>query len=101
MSSDIQPGDVVVCVDARRRLGFDCIAQSWSVDLHKNALYRVTGIVPTDLGPGLRLDGEPPHTCGCCYGATGWHPNRFRKIENDTAFDFREVMRAKQRERVE
>jgi hypothetical protein len=93
MSAPFQPGDVVVCVDDRP-LRWGCIGNSPVTPLRRGSFFRVTAIVWTLEGDSILIDGERPHTCLCCDGESGWHPERFRKIDDEVEEVFREQMRA-------
>lgn len=77
--SDIRPGDVVVCVDAKPH---PCTSNRGMLPLKRGTIYRVAREIETAGGTrGVLLVGERPHTCSCHYGVGGWLPARFRKID--------------------
>lgn len=94
-----QPGDVVVCVNDR--------APRWNVPLpfmvKRGRFYRVTEAFSSALGnPLVLLNGQRKMLNAHGTMTAGWAADRFRKIDDETAEEFRQQMRAlgKVRERA-
>jgi len=85
--SDIQPGDVVVCVDASPSKETPVwIENGYGYRLRERATYRVTAIGPDLHGfgfLGVQLAGY----------AGGWFPERFRPIRPSSE-EFKQQIRA-------
>jgi hypothetical protein len=103
MTAPFQPGDVVVCVDARptptrRGLLSDTEVARLAAFLRQGAMYRIAGLTGF-LGTSLRLVGQP-EVSATFFG--GYNPARFRKIDEEQIPEVLERLKSlgKVRERV-
>lgn len=88
MSAPFRPGDCVVCVDDRPRGRHET---SVIPPIREGDVDRIIWVVIDPDGEwGVKLAMHRPSP-----GYDGFAAWRFRKIENDTGFDFREQIRAK------
>lgn len=77
--SNIGPGDLVVCVDASPRQGFRPAPCSF---LEEGRYYLIAFAGQFRGIPGVLLKGDPNNRMPG-YEKTGWHADRFRKLNDE------------------